>query len=293
MTTHVDFALTDEEVERQDAVTAGMAALGLHHVSATQISMYRDCPRQWAYRYVLGLKAPPGGALVVGSGVHAAAEVGMLAKLEGKGNPSPDDSAQAASEYVGEEVARGDIVLDDGEDAGALKDRAALLASAWATEAAPHVEPTAVEIEFNVPIAGVSVIGRMDVVTPTHVVDWKTKRRNKPNRNDVVKSVQSEIYARAANKPVTYVYVVDQAKGVSVVDVELDAGESAQARAMAESTVRGVAEGMALGVWPRNRSSWRCSARACGYYDRCMAGRDDAELRDNAAEARGAAGVMW
>lgn len=293
MSSHVDFSLTDEEIERQDAVAAGMGALGLHHVSATQISMYRDCPRQWAYRYVLGLKAPPGGALVVGSGVHAAAEIGMLAKLEGGGNPKPDDMAGLAADYVDGQVKDGDIVLDDGEDAGALKDRAASLATAWATEAAPHVDPVAVEIEFNVPMAGVPVIGRMDVVTDTRVVDWKTKRRNKPNRNDVVTSVQTEIYARAANKPVTYVYMVDQAKGVSVVDVELDPGESAQARAMAESTVRGVAEGMALGVWPRNRSSWRCSAKACGYYERCMKGRDDADLAEKAADSRGAAGVMW
>lgn len=293
MTTHVDFGLTDEEVERQDAVSNGMAAIGLHHVSATQISMYRDCPRQWAYRYVLGVKAPPGGALVVGSGVHKAAEIGMLNKLKGGGNPKPDDMATFAVDYIDGEVKGGEVVIDEGEDAGELKDRAASLAIAWATEAAPHVHPTAVEVEFDVPIAGVSVIGRMDVVTDTHVVDWKTKRRNKPNRMDAVKSVQSEIYARAANKPVTYVYLVDQAKGVSVVDVALDAGESAEARAMAESTVRGVSEGMALGVWPRNRTSWRCSAKACGYYERCMAGRDDAELQDKAAEARGAAGVMW
>jgi hypothetical protein len=87
--------------------------------------------------------------------------------------------------------------------------------------------------------------------------------------------------------------MVDQAKGVSVVDVELDAGESAEAKNMAESTVRGVAEGMALGVWPRNRSTWRCSKKACGYFDRCMSGRDDAMFAELAAEARGAAGVMW
>jgi aspartate/tyrosine/aromatic aminotransferase len=50
---------------------------GVGHVSASQIGQYQRCPRQWAYRQVLKLKVPPDGGLLVGSGVHYAAEVGM------------------------------------------------------------------------------------------------------------------------------------------------------------------------------------------------------------------------
>lgn len=288
-----EITFTDEqsEADRADATLAGLNAVRVQHVSASQISQYQRCPRQWAYRQVLKVKVPPDGGLVVGSGVHYAAEVGMVHKMETGENPEPDQAATAASEYVTDQVQSGEVQLDDTAP-GALVDKSVRLAIVWANEAAPQVEPLEVEATFNVQVAGIPVTGRLDVVTPTSVVDWKTSGKS-PTRDDVVASAQTAIYARATGLPVSYVYLVNQVKAVKVAEVTTDPAEQATAARLAESTVAEVAQGMALGVWPRNRTGWHCSKKWCGYYDRCISGRDDAAFSEHAADARGAAGVMW
>ena len=134
-------------------------------------------------------------------------------------------------------------------------------------------------------VAGVDVVGRMDVVTEDDVVDWKTSGKS-PSRNEVAKSLQVELYSRATGLPVTFVYLVHtKTKGVNVTSVDIGPAESRHAAGMAERTVSDAARGMALGVWPRNRVGWHCSRKWCGYYDRCMSGTDDRVLDEKAREA--------
>lgn len=289
----VDFldAAEDRDEQRTEMTLAGLGAVGVKRVSASQLSQYQRCPRQWAYRYVLGMKVAPDGGLVVGSGVHHAAEVGMLHKVETGDDPDPDLAAETAAEYVSEQVRSGEVRMDD-DDRGGMTDRAVRISRAWATDAAPRVMPVAVEQTFDVELSGIPVTGRMDVITASSVVDWKTSGKS-PNADDVLRSTQTSIYARATGKPLEFIYLVNQVKQVKVTSVDVPEPVAAQVAALADSTVADVAQGMALGVWPRNRNGWHCSARWCGYYDRCMSGRDDATIREHAADARGAAGVMW
>lgn len=282
---------TDADVERADATLNGLGAVGVTHVSASQINQYRRCPRQWAYRQVLGLKVPPDGGLIVGLGVHRAAEVGMLHKMDTGSDPEPEQAAEAAAEYVTDRCATGEVQLDD-DTPGVLADRAVRSATAWAEQAAPLVTPTDVEAEFDTVLAGIPVKGRMDVVTADTVVDWKTSGKS-PSRGDLLQATQTSIYGAVTGRRVSYIYMVNLTKQVKVTEVALSPEETAKAASLAASSVADIAQGMAMGVWPRNPQGWHCSQRWCGYYDRCMAGRDDATFTDKAADARGAAGVMW
>lgn len=292
MSTDLIFEPTDEELEAQDAVQQAFSLLGVRHVSASSIGMYQRCPRQWAYRYVLGLKVPPDGGLITGLGVHRAAEVGMLHKRDTGENPDPEMAATTAAEYVTEQVATGEVTLNDDEHAGAITDKAVRVSEAWATDAAPHVVPVEVEQRFDLEVAGIDVTGRMDVITSDRVIDWKTSGKS-PNADEHRQSVQTELYALATGKPLTYTFLVDLKSGVKVTDVDIDEADAARARRFATDTVAEVARGMALGVWPRSRKGWHCSQKWCGYYERCMSGRDDAAINEKAADARAAAGVMW
>jgi CRISPR/Cas system-associated exonuclease Cas4 (RecB family) len=279
----------DEKVQR---IRASMDLIGLRHVSASQIGMYQRCPRQWAYRYVLGVKIPPNGALVNGSGVHAAAEQGMLDKLATHNNPDPEESATIAYEYVTKTAEAEEVILNDDEQIGEVADKSARIARTWASEAAPNVMPVDVEATINTDLAGIPVTGRLDVITEDTVIDWKTASRS-PSQSDLISSIQTQIYQTMTSMPVRYVHLVDKKAGTEVVEslIPNDDPDSQQERT--SSTVVGVAAGMALGVWPRNQQGWHCSARWCGYYSRCMAGRDDATLDDKAYESRAAAGVAW
>lgn len=276
-----------ETPAEEHSTAAGLAAVGLHHVSASQIAQYLRCPRQWSYVKVLKLRVPPDGGLVSGSAVHTAAEVGMRAKMETGENPAPDASADIARDYVREQVAGGSVSLEAGQAAGALVDKAARVATAWAAEAAPGVDPVGVEETFTTEIGGVVVTGRLDVREQGSVVDWKTTGKRK-NRDEVLTTPQTELYAAAVGLPVRFVYLVDGSKGVVTQEISQDAAEHAQAARLAEATVAEVARGMALGVWPRRREGWQCSKRWCGFYERCMSGRDDDDIAQRAEAARAA-----
>lgn len=252
----------------------------IDHISATQISMFQRCPRQWAYRYILKIKSPPDAAILCGSGMHHAAEVGMIAKQITGENPKPDDAADAARDYVADEFATGEVVLSSRDTRGGIVDKTVRLTKKWAEDAAPMVEPTAVEAEFDTEVSGVKVVGRFDVVTTTTIVDWKSSTR-KPSRTQIANSPQTELYALVSGRNINYIYVVDSVRnGPAVHDAPLDQNEVETARKMATATVEDVSSAMASGVWPRNRNGWHCSPDKCGYYRRCMAGKDDSTLRE-------------
>ena len=262
-----------------------LGALDIEHISATQIGMYQRCPRQWAYRYVLKVKSPPDAAILCGSGMHHAAEVGMLEKSVTGENPKPDDSADAARDYVANEFAAGEVVLSQKDTRGGIVDKAVRLTRKWAEDAAPLVEPVGVEQSFDTEISGIKVIGRFDVVTDSSIIDWKSSSR-KPARAQIANSPQTEVYALVSGRAVNYIYVVDSVRnGPAVHEAPLTDDEVNTARAVATATVEDVSAGMASGVWPRNRNGWHCSPDRCGYYRRCMASKDDSTLREMAQVA--------
>jgi RecB family exonuclease len=262
-----------------------LGALDIEHISATQIGMYQRCPRQWAYRYVLKVKSPPDAAILCGSGMHHAAEVGMLEKSVTGENPKPDDAADAARDYVANEFAAGEVVLSQKDTRGGIVDKAVRLTRKWAEDAAPLVEPVGVEQSFDTEISGVKVIGRFDVVTDSSIIDWKSSSR-KPARAQIANSPQTEVYALVSGRAVNYIYVVDSVRnGPAVHEAPLTDDEVNTARAVATATVEDVSAGMASGVWPRNRNGWHCSPDRCGYYRRCMASKDDSTLREMAQVA--------
>lgn len=265
-----------------------MTTLDIDHVSASQIGQYRRCPRQWAYRHVLKLRMPPDAGVVTGIAFHEAAAYGMTGKMDTGENPDVATMTEAAADFVSEFVDSGEVMLRENDSKDALTSKAVRLTEKWTNEIAPTVNPTAVETDFEVHVDDVKVIGRMDVVTNERVIDWKTSGRT-PSRDDVLKSLQTELYSLATGLPLTFVYLIDLKGGVKTHDVAIGDVETAHAMGLARRTVVEAAQGMALGVWPRNRAGWHCSKKWCGYYDRCMSGKDDKTLDEMAEASRAAA----
>lgn len=46
-------------------------------LSISQLNMFQRCPRQYAYRYLFGIKSPPTTYLAVGTGAHKGVEAGL------------------------------------------------------------------------------------------------------------------------------------------------------------------------------------------------------------------------
>ena len=136
------------------------------------------------------------------------------------------------------------------------------------------------------------VVGRLDVVTTDGtVVDWKTTGRT-PSVGDLASKAQTELYVKATGGAMRYVFLVDLKTKPKVVVAEIPEAEAAMAGRLAEATVADTSQGMATGVWPRNREGWHCSEKWCGYYHQCMSGRSDPALAELASEARKVAAAV-
>src|SRR5262245_21178000 len=163
--------------------------------SPSQASTFLSCSAKWWFRYGLGLPDPAGGGAVRGKAVHAVIEYAMRAKMAGvvldpAALPDAWDAAwdQAAE---GAEFAAY-------EDIEGLKSSGRKLATKYLAEAAPTIDPAAVEVPISGVIAGIPVRGIADIITTNGmVIDIKTASR-KPSGLVADHALQLATYAALA-----------------------------------------------------------------------------------------------
>jgi RecB family exonuclease len=247
----------------------------LDHLSASSIRMYMRCPRQWWYRYVEGIKIAPDGGLVSGIAFHNAAEDCLTEKIATGENAPPEKAGEVARDEA-EKGLENAVLLED-QSKGSVIDKAVRLAQNWAEKALPDAKPSTVEESWELDLGDVTVIGRIDMVEDDGtVVDWKTTSKTPPKPADLAANPQTGLYSAATGSTkVKYVHIVDtKTKGVNVVPVDVPEEMVANARDIATETALDVAGAVRSGYFPRNCEGWHCSPRWCGYYNRCMSGKD-------------------
>lgn len=150
----------------------------LDHLSASSFKMLARCPEQWRHRYILGRKAPPALALLVGGADHAAIEHSMRQKVE---SFTDLPLAEVKERYVAELEERVENVggIADVEVRGAETKTEKLkefdrergpegqeVLAAYHKNVSPTIQPVAVEQQFSLDVPGVPVpiIGYIDFV---------------------------------------------------------------------------------------------------------------------------------
>lgn len=159
--------------------------------SASAMGMLIRCPEQYRQRYVLGLKRPPGAAMVWGRADHEAIGDHFRAVLDTGNGLERQDVLDRFVHYVEQEI----------EDAGGpseiqwkanptteidtIKKVGSAMVSAYHTELAPTVEPQAVEQEIEVHDSrwAVPVVGYVDIVEADTLIERKTTSRMFTNPN--------------------------------------------------------------------------------------------------------------
>jgi hypothetical protein len=236
-------------------------------LSPSQASTFLNCSARWFFRYGAGLPDPASGGAVCGKAVHAMIAYWMAAKLDGvtlesAGIADAWDHAWDASAEGAEFAATDDI--DN------LKASGLALTQKYLTEAAPSIEPAAVEVPVTGVIAGVPVRGIVDIVdTSGRVIDIKTKSRK-----------ASEVSPDHAFQLATYTKLMPRASGEARIDllvstrepqlIQIDHTPGAAGAHLVERLYPLVAEGIAGGLYLPNRASMTCSRRHCSYWRECQ-----------------------
>jgi DNA helicase II / ATP-dependent DNA helicase PcrA len=186
----------DEEIAPWLAMSA--SAHSLSKLSASAIEQYDRCPLQFKLARIWNLPAELPAAVQYGAAIHTALKDYYDALIQGR--PRSEEQLLALfrtkfEEYSIPEELQRDLYLEQGLEQ--LRE----FHKESAAQAAPKVLGT--EVPFEIKIAGVTVIGRLDrldELSPdtVSIVDYKTG--NPKSQDDADKSVQLSIYAMAAWK---------------------------------------------------------------------------------------------
>lgn len=164
-----------------------------YHQSA--INMWLKCPRQYMYRYMMGLKLQPKSALTVGIAFGDGVDHNMIQKVETKKDLPVADVLDAYSTAFDKRSPETDW---DGDDPGEQKDMGARMLKTFQEKAAPNINPKTVQESFRVETdAGYALGGTFDVTEENHLIrDQKTSKQE--YAEDAVNTeVQPAVYSFA------------------------------------------------------------------------------------------------
>jgi hypothetical protein len=253
------------------------------YLSATQINMLAKCPKQYEFRYVDGIRSPPGVSLVLGKGGHKGVEANLRAKLASGELLSLEAVTQAAAEGVREEWEKEPVALTEEEEQlganrvlGETVDKAVALVGLHHKVVAPAISPVAIESGFRLDLPGFpfDIIGYKDVEEETRIRDTKFKGKSPPE-DAADTSIQLTLY-----------HMESAARGKSV-EVQLDnlvankvpkyvPQKSKRSELDHRRFLRRVelaAQQIESGIFPpTDPTSWACSEKWCGYWDACEFG---------------------
>jgi CRISPR/Cas system-associated exonuclease Cas4 (RecB family) len=244
----------------------------IDHLSPSALGVYDTCPRKYWYRYVMGIRTPPDGGLAMGRAVHEGAALGMYFKQQRQENPPAEMVKEKALEVARDELR--EAVLDEDETPEGVISTSVRLTGAWADGPAKTAQPEQIEATWKATVAGINVVGKVDVLETTgEVIDWKTGKRT-PRAEDVLKNPQSELYTAVVARPIRYSYLIDLKTAPKTLEIRIEGEDLGLMRRLAFDHVQDVAEAIRKGIFPRNRNGWWCSKRWCPHFERCMSGRD-------------------
>lgn len=256
----------------------------LDHISPSQIAMYLRCPKQWSFRYIDGIIAPPSVSLLVGSAYHDALAVNFMQKIDSFEDLPVGDVLDAFSTSWERQVTRRATRDEEDnqveeferidwqeENPHAAKDTGITLVGTYCKEVAPRIQPVAVEKPCTIEVLGMKMVGRMDLETDTRrIVDHKTSSKSK-TQDEIDRELQPSAYGLMTMRPVDFdfhIAVKTQTPKIQIVSTRRTTADVIWFLRLAQQ----VWAAMTTGICPPNPTGWWCSEKYCGYWNMCRGG---------------------
>lgn len=252
--------------------------------SPSQFGTYQRCPRQYYYRYIQDLILPPGISLIRGTAIHHGAEVVHKHTIK-HGQPL---SLEEAHQSVSDVFDKRKVEVEDWEDSnpGQVKDRTLNNFRVYYVQAVPVIRPVAVEKTFAVKMGIVPVRGVIDLIDriPGDYSIGDDPEQPPPMVEAVADlKTGSKIWSeqRIDHEPqLTFYSIVENTDRVRI-DFLLDqksgsryepkrSSRRAHDRKLLIEDLEEVVDNIKHGIFPRcDCTSWVCTPKYCGYYQRC------------------------
>jgi hypothetical protein len=145
-------------------------------IHASHIKTYLMCPAKFFFQYVSGIKVPRSSAVVLGLGVHRAAEINLTQKKESRQDLPEADIVGRFEEFW--DVANQEpVIYDEEQDKGEVLDIGVACTRSLAQVIMPSIQPAEVELKMEATITNrdFDVAGRLDCLSEKRTVhDFKT-----------------------------------------------------------------------------------------------------------------------
>jgi len=255
------------------------------YLSPSQLDMLAKCGLQYSYRYVDGIKSPPGVAMVIGTATHKSIEANLKQRMVLGTYMPKEAAAEIAAEalkntWAGEEP----VLLPEEKEQGEKKikgeavDTAVSLALLHHKELAPNIKPTHVEREVYLELKGFpfDMKGYLDIQEPDGVRDTKTTSKA-PSGDEASTSTQGKFYSLArhiidglppAKFSLDYLVKTKTPKAETIT-AQMDEDDHKRILLRVERAAKLIQSGA---FTPAPADAWYCNARWCGYHGRCPFG---------------------
>jgi hypothetical protein len=236
-------------------------------LSPSQVRAFTDCPAKWFFKYPLGLPDPPTSSLALGTAVHAAIDANFRHKLEEKQDLEPEGVVGLYRNAWGEQQQL--ALFRDDEDPKELGDAGAALVRLYMHEAAPKIQPAAVELPVRGVIGGVRINAILDVIdTEGKIHDVKTAKAA-PSSIEPMYRFQVATYRRLAEGASGLVQLDTLVKTKKPQLIAQPFEVTAADDRMIDTVYPLAQQAMRSGYYMPNRLSLLCSRRHCAYWRRC------------------------
>lgn len=236
-------------------------------LSPSEVSAFLGCSARWDFKYRERLPDPKTGALALGIAFHAALKANFTEKLT-TGRDLPLAGVKAVFNDAWADLLD-DTEFREDEDPPELRECGEALLAKYMDEAAPRIQPAAVELPVSGAIAGVKVNGKIDLLdVDGRIIDTKTAAK-KPSFIDPDYRFQIATYKRLEPRASgeARLDTVTKTKTVNLVPqtFRVNAADN-----QATQTLYPLAlAGMRAGLYFPNRASHRCSRNQCPFWRRC------------------------
>lgn len=248
------------------------AKLPQGYLSASQVTMYLRCAKQYEFRYIEGLTEPPGIALTEGICHHEAVEADNYSKYKtGEPLSSPEvldvfsDGFRDKSKRIPENE-----WYVSGETIDTVITRGRIFIASYMEKFTRFLIPSdKPEKKFEVEIGGVPFLGYIDLPMEKRVLDYKVVSRAK-SQGDADKDFQLGIYSLVEKKKTVEFLCFCKTKVPKIVRIESQ--RSLNDYRVTEAIIEGVAASIKKGCFPMCNpgDNFLCNAKYCGYYHRCI-----------------------
>lgn len=236
-------------------------------LSPTQISQFLNCPAKWMFRYLMDLTEAGTAAQALGKAFHETIACNFRQKRESLRDLPITECLDFFRKSLGEHLQ--ETVLQKDEHPMEFLELGETMVQKYLAEAAPLIQPAAVESRVSGVIGGVKVAGYVDLLDiEGRIVDSKsTLKPSVGIAHDHRLQLTSYVMITPAASGACRLDTVTKGKTVSLIQKSFVVAE--QDRRYAEAIYPMVQDSIRDGIFLPRRNNLLCSRRYCGYWKVC------------------------